>query len=156
MKPALIKAALMRPVPIKPALRNTQLTTTWLLTAVLLTPMALIASPTLAASAAVSAQLNEYRQQGAADFSVSAGAALWNRNNDGQRCSNCHGDDPTAIGQHQITHKPIEPLAPSSNAKRLTEVKTIKKWLLRNCKGTFGRECTPQEKGDFLIWLSQQ
>ncbi|MCW8907187.1 MAG: DUF1924 domain-containing protein, partial [Sedimenticola sp.] len=49
--------------------------------------------------------------------------------------------------------KAIEPMAPTVNPKRLTEVKQIKKWFVRNCKWTLGRECTAQEKGDFLAYL---
>jgi hypothetical protein len=128
----------------------------WLLTATLLVPMALIATPTLAASAAVTTLLSDYQQQGAGSFSAPAGVALWNLTTEGRSCTDCHGNNPTAVGQHQKTLKPIEPLAPSRNAKRLTDVKTIQKWLLRNCKSTLERECTPQEKGDFLTWLSQQ
>ena len=52
--------------------------------------------------------------------------------------------------------KVIDPMAPSVNSKRLTDAKKINKWLLRNCKWTFGRECTAQEKGNVLLWLSEQ
>ena len=52
-----------------------------------------------------------------------------------------------------FTGKAIEPLAPSANPKRLTDPEHIEKWFLRNCKWTLGRECTPQEKGDFLVMI---
>ena len=42
------------------------------------------------------------------------------------------------------------------NGKRLTSIKDIRKWLKRNCKWTLDRECTPQEKGDFLSFIQQQ
>ncbi|TBR21868.1 MAG: DUF1924 domain-containing protein, partial [Candidatus Nitrosotenuis sp.] len=32
--------------------------------------------------------------------------------------------------------------------------KFVEKWFKRNCKETLERECTPQEKGDFLAYLS--
>ena len=47
-------------------------------------------------------------------------------------------------------------MARSVNPERLTEVKKLNKWFLRNCKWTYGRECTAQEKGDILVWLSDQ
>ena len=34
-----------------------------------------------------------------------------------------------------------------------TDPEHIEKWFTRNCKWTLGRECTPQEKGDFLLMI---
>jgi len=42
------------------------------------------------------------------------------------------------------------------NAERYTDEKKIEKWFKRNCKDTWGRECTAQEKGDFLTFLLAQ
>jgi hypothetical protein len=39
---------------------------------------------------------------------------------------------------------------------RLTDVASIEKWFLRNCRGTWGRECSAQEKGDLLLFINQQ
>lgn len=47
-------------------------------------------------------------------------------------------------------------MAPSVNPMRLTDIDDMKKWLLRNCKSTLGRECTAQEKGNVLTWLREQ
>ena len=47
-------------------------------------------------------------------------------------------------------------MAPSVNPKRLTDRTKIEKWFVRNCKWTFGRECTPQEKGDLLSFISSR
>lgn len=47
-------------------------------------------------------------------------------------------------------------MAASVNPKRYTKMKKINKWFKRNCKWTLGRECTNQEKGDILKYLSQQ
>lgn len=44
-------------------------------------------------------------------------------------------------------------MSPAVNPKRLSDPKKIEKWFLRNCKWTLGRECTPQEKGDYLTYL---
>ena len=71
-------------------------------------------------------------------------------------CQSCHGKDLKASGEHIKTGKVIDPLAPSINKERLTDIKFINKWFKRNCKWTLGRECTPQEKGDFLEYLKTQ
>ncbi|HEX5636129.1 MAG TPA: DUF1924 domain-containing protein, partial [Gammaproteobacteria bacterium] len=71
-------------------------------------------------------------------------------------CASCHKQDLRQTGSHIRTRKPIEPMAPSANPQRLTDIKQIEKWFLRNCKGTWGRECTAQEKGDFLVYIQSQ
>ena len=70
-----------------------------------------------------------------------------------RNCSTCHGKDLRAPGKHTKSGKTIDPLAPSANKERLTDPKFIEKWFTRNCKWVLGRECTPQEKGDFLAYL---
>jgi hypothetical protein len=105
--------------------------------------------------------LTAYQGQGAGPFSAIAGEALWQKElpaDDGTRraCTSCHSSDPSRPGRHATTGKAIEPLAPSANAKRLTERREIEKWLTRNCKWTLGRACSPQEKGDLLTFLRRQ
>ncbi len=109
-----------------------------------------------AASATTQAMLQEFEADAAEPFSVSAGIATWNRDSNGRSCTSCHTDSVHANGRHERTGKIIEPMAPSVNPQRLTSRKKINKWFFRNCKWTFGRECTAQEKGDVLLWLSQQ
>ena len=87
---------------------------------------------------------------------AAAGEAFWNRDFNGKSCTTCHGSDVKKVGQHAKTKKVIDPLAPSVNPERLTEDRSINKWFLRNCKWTLGRECTSAEKGDILLWLSNQ
>ena len=87
---------------------------------------------------------------------AAAGETFWNRDFNGKSCSTCHGSDVKQVGQHAKTKKAIDPLAPSVNPERLTQDHKINKWFLRNCKWTLGRECTPAEKGDILLWLSNQ
>jgi len=99
------------------------------------------------------ALLDEYRRQGAGEFSAEAGEALWNKDFGGESCTACHSGSPRDKGRHNRTGKVIEPMAPSVNPERLTALRQMKKWLLRNCKSTLGRECTAQEKGDVLTWL---
>ncbi|MBI5462903.1 MAG: DUF1924 domain-containing protein [Gammaproteobacteria bacterium] len=111
---------------------------------------------------AVADALANYKTQGAGTFDAQAGARRWSENfTDAEsgkpiNCASCHHQDLRKPGQHIRTLKPIEPMAPSANPQRLTDVKKIEKWFLRNCKGTWARACTPQEKGDFLVYIQSQ
>jgi hypothetical protein len=103
--------------------------------------------------------LAQYRTQGAGEFDAAAGKALWDkpypdaRGGDPRRCAACHTADLRRPGKHAQTGKVIEPMAPSVNPQRLTDIKFVEKWFLRNCKWTLRRECTPQEKGNVLTYL---
>jgi len=122
----------------------------------LLGTLGLAAIPAPAASADLDNLLSQYRAAADSDFSAARGQQLFMRNYGERSCSVCHTDDPRNPGKHQKTGKPIEPLAPSANPKRLTDQREMTKWLLRNCKWTLERECSAQEKGDFLTWLREQ
>lgn len=100
--------------------------------------------------------LRSYREQGVQSFDPRAGEALWLKDFGGASCTSCHTDSPRNPGRHERTGKPIEPMAPSVNPARLTDIAEMRKWLLRNCKSTLDRECTAQEKGDVLTWLGAQ
>ena len=100
--------------------------------------------------------LAQFQQQGAGPFSASAGQSFWQQDHNGRSCTLCHTADVTQAGEHAKTGKRIEPMAPSVNPERLTDQAQVEKWLLRNCRWVLERECTPQEKGDVLVWLSQQ
>ncbi len=110
-----------------------------------------------ASSSAVDELLARYQQQGAGPFTAQSGQTLWERQwargRESRSCGSCHGPDLRQSGKHATTGKRIDPMAPSANPRRLTEIKTIEKWLLRNCKWTLGQECTPQQKGDLLSYL---
>lgn len=112
------------------------------------------------ASDVVDERMAAYQAEGAGPFDAERGKAMWTRPfthakaDKSRSCSSCHTDDPRAVGRHARTGKAIEPLAPSVNHQRLTEVRKIEKWFLRNCKWTIGRECSAQEKGDFLSYLA--
>lgn len=131
------------------------------LTFVLLGLLGLAAVPAMAADV-VDERLAAYRAEGAGPFDAARGKAMWTQTHTHSKadkprsCSTCHTDDPRAVGKHARTGKAIKPLAPSVNPQRLTEVREIEKWFKRNCKWTIGRECTPQEKGDFLSYLANQ
>ncbi len=106
--------------------------------------------------------IQHYQQQGNLSFSVEAGKALWeqeflhNKSPTSRSCASCHGSDLTTSGKHIKTHKVIQPMAPSASPDRFAKQKKIEKWFYRNCKWTWGRECSVQEKGDILRYLSQQ
>ena len=118
------------------------------------------------ASASQAAELDELLQRYAREserlFDAQAGEANWNREQapasgaQPRSCASCHGNTLTSDGKHVRTRKLIEPLAPSVNAKRLAETAKIEKWFLRNCKWTWGRECTAQEKGDILLFIGNE
>jgi len=113
------------------------------------------ASPGLQADAVTEVQ-NHYRAQGAGPFLSGSGDRLWNsRLYQDRQCADCHGADLSQPGRHQRTNKPIEPMAPSVVTGRYTDPDKVEKWFKRNCKWTWGRECTAQEKGDLLEYLRQ-
>ncbi|MFP5505018.1 MAG: DUF1924 domain-containing protein [Gammaproteobacteria bacterium] len=111
---------------------------------------------------AVADALAGYQAEGAGPFDAQAGARRWTENftdaktGEAVSCASCHQVDLRQPGKHNRTLKPIEAMAPSANPQRLTDIKKIEKWFLRNCKGTWGRECTAQEKGDFLVYIQSQ
>lgn len=113
------------------------------------------------AQPAVNEALNSYSDNGKLKFDAKRGQALWTKKFPGKdgkdrQCTTCHGTDPGKNGKHAKSGKIIKPMSPSANPKRYTELKKINKWFKRNCKWTLGRECTNQEKGDLLTYLSQQ
>ena len=68
-------------------------------------------------------------------------------------CASCHTENPAVQGKHAKTSKVIQPLAPSANAERFTDMAKVEKWFKRNCNDVLSRACTPQEKGDVLTYL---
>ena len=121
--------------------------------------LSLTLSPGLHAAGADSA-FDKYRSAGGANFSAAAGEKLWNRDvlspkdNKVHNCGNCHTNNLRQTGKHHKTGRAIKPMALSANSERYTKVKKIEKWFKRNCKWTWGRECSPQEKGDLLTYLT--
>ncbi len=116
----------------------------------------------LAQASVVEPLQQEYKTAGAGPFSAAKGQKMWvEKHKDAESgkefsCQTCHTDDLKKSGKHEKTGKVIDPLAPSVNKERLTDIKFVNKWFLRNCKQVLGRECTPQEKGDFLEYLKDQ
>lgn len=108
-------------------------------------------------------RLKAYQAQGAGDFSASRGDKMWHKQYPDPKdagkqrsCGTCHTDNLKNKGKHARTGKVIDPLSPSVNKERFTDAKFIEKWFKRNCKWVVGRECTAQEKGDFLVYLRNQ
>ncbi|NQU63275.1 MAG: DUF1924 domain-containing protein [SAR324 cluster bacterium] len=105
--------------------------------------------------------LKIYLQNGATAFDASKAKALWSKEftnakySDQRSCATCHTTDLTKPGFHAVSRKEIDPLAVSAGKGRFQDAEKIETWFRRNCKWTWGRECTPQEKGDFLSFFNQ-
>ncbi len=70
-------------------------------------------------------------------------------------CTSCHGKDTRAAGQ-TLSGKRIEPVALSASPARYADLAKVEKWFKRNCTEVIGRECTAQEKGDWLTFVSSR
>jgi cytochrome c peroxidase len=126
-------------------------------------------TPALGIAAGLNAEMTKYvqsleaqakKESGFKGFDVERGKKLFfeTRPNDKSgpiSCATCHTSDLTKSGK-TLVGKAIEPLAPSANTKRLTDVKETEKWLTRNFKQVYGREGTAREKGDVLTFISKQ
>ena len=93
-------------------------------------------------------------------FSVVRGQALHTQSFSGGKpetpsCTTCHGKDTRGAGR-ALTGKIIEPIAVSATPTRYTDPAKVEKWFKRNCTEVLGRECTPQEKGDWLTFVIGQ
>jgi mono/diheme cytochrome c family protein len=93
-------------------------------------------------------------------FSAARGQALHTQNFSGGKpetpsCTTCHGKDTRGAGR-ALTGKIIEPIAVSVTPARYTDPAKVEKWFKRNCTEVLGRECTPQEKGDWLTFVIGQ
>jgi len=71
-------------------------------------------------------------------------------------CTSCHTTNLKNGGQNINTNKPIEALAPSVNASRLSDVAEVQKWLRRNFNDVYSREGSALEKGDVLTYIIHQ
>lgn len=91
------------------------------------------------------------------EFSAAKGKAFYSAENTNKKgetmsCATCHTPDPTKAGKTEVGKK-IDPIAISANKKRFTDLKKVEKWFKRNCKDVLDRECTAQEKGDFIAYM---
>lgn len=68
-------------------------------------------------------------------------------------CASCHTANPADNGKHVVTGKPIRPLAPTVNEKRFASIDKVEKNFTKHCNDIIGRDCTAQEKGNFIAYL---
>jgi mono/diheme cytochrome c family protein len=71
-------------------------------------------------------------------------------------CAACHTPDPRRPGQHAKTGRAIDPMAVSVTPTRFTDAADVEKRFGRDCPSILGRDCTAQEKGDFITYLASQ
>jgi hypothetical protein len=106
------------------------------------------------------ALFEHYARAGGSNFSAERGRVLWSTDHgrpggESLNCASCHGPDLRRAGKHNRSGKRIEPMAPSVNKNRYVDFEKTEKWFVRNCKQVLKRECTAQEKGDVIRYLSQ-
>lgn len=110
----------------------------------------------LPARAETPQQILAIYQQQAGPASAARGEVFFHakitRDGQTESCASCHTDNPKAVGKTRA-NKAIEPLAPVANRERLTDPAKVEKWFKRNCKDVLARECTAQEKADFIAFL---
>ena len=121
----------------------------------------LFIATTAMATPASDSLLSKYKAEGVSKIDAAKAKADWTKESkaeDGETisCSTCHGTDFGKPGKHRKTHKVIDPMSTKVNTERFTDEKKIEKWFKRNCNDTWGRECTSQEKADFLTFLLAQ
>ena len=96
----------------------------------------------------------EARAAGEGPGNAARGQEFFNQTHGNEwKCAACHGAVPTGKGEHAVTHKVIEPMAPAFNPQRFTDAAKADKWFRRNCKDVLSRECTAREKADVMAWL---
>lgn len=126
---------------------------------ILLLSLTLSLNSAMAQSPAMTELLKAYQSTRTTDENFVHGQQLWQQiiviNGQSRSCSSCHGTDLTQQGKHRQTGKTIQAMSPSISPDRLTDSAKIEKWFKRNCKWSWGRECTNQEKADFLIYIDQ-
>jgi len=124
-----------------------------------LIPIFFIGGQVQASEAVVQALTQQYQQAGVEHTDAAHGEKIWRQQHMQKKlgkmvsCTSCHGADLRRSGEHLRTGKRIEAMAPSVNRERLNDPAKIEKWFRRNCKWTWGRECTAQEKADILAFL---
>jgi len=131
------------------------------LTRIVLVGLTLISGHAGAADTPASLMTHYAAQAGVSPQSLSSerGALFYRTEHPGAAgtpvsCASCHTVNPKQPGRTRIG-KRIEPLAPAANPARFTDAAKVEKWFRRNCMDVLKRECSAQEKGDLIAWLSQ-
>jgi len=70
-------------------------------------------------------------------------------------CTSCHDKDPRGAGSTPAG-KAIKAMAVSVTPDRYSDPAKVEKWFKRNCNEVIGRECSAQEKGDWLAYMVSQ
>lgn len=70
-----------------------------------------------------------------------------------ESCASCHTDNPAGEGKHTDTGKKIQSLSPAVSTKRFSNLQHVEENFTRHCQDIIGRDCTPQEKGDYITYL---
>jgi hypothetical protein len=68
-------------------------------------------------------------------------------------CSACHTDNPANVGKHNESGKAIQPMSPVVNPKRFSEVQKSEKGFTKHCKDLYGKDCSAQDKGNFITYV---
>lgn len=94
-------------------------------------------------------------------FSAQRGEALFRGSFAGgdartSSCMSCHTADPRQPGRNAKTGRPIDPVAVSVDPRRYTDAAQVDKHFARDCKSVLGRDCTPQERGDYITFMMGQ
>lgn len=121
-----------------------------------------MSSAVAAAADSPASLMTQYAKQAGvpvSSLSASRGEALYRtehpgRNGQAVSCAACHTANPSQAGRTRVG-KRIEPLAPTANPQRFSDAAKVEKWFRRNCQDVLQRECSAQEKGDFIAWLSR-
>jgi len=107
---------------------------------------------------AMQALLDGYRDTAKVmTFSPDAGRRFYagkrtHSSGEARSCATCHTENPSASGKTPAG-KVIEPISPAVNKSRFTDPKKVEKWFTRNCKWVLERECTDNEKGDYIAFM---
>ncbi len=70
-------------------------------------------------------------------------------------CTSCHSNEPRGGGRTPAG-KAVEAMALSVSPTRYADAAKVEKWFKRNCNEVLGRECSAQEKGDWLSFMASQ
>lgn len=70
-------------------------------------------------------------------------------------CSTCHTNSPRNEGRTRAG-KLLAPMAVSHSPNRFTSLAKVEKWFRRNCHTVYGRQCTAQEKGNFITFMASE
>ena len=103
--------------------------------------------------------LAQLQANAGASASADRGKQLYHGKFTGEKaesCADCHTANPRDGGRHLRTNKSIDPLAPSANPERFTDMAKVEKWFKRNCNEVLSRACTSQEKADFAAYVLSQ